>query len=515
MPRIILIAAFLFGALIGRAQTPPIADRLSPASCLAQMEIVRSSLKPGEAMVVFAGPVPENPGSFQINPLFQYLTGLRGPNYAAILLKEEVEFKGKKNWRFLMDPLIQKVGPEFLAQVKEASDKPYFEAFSVFDMSDWKEFMDSVLAPTRIKTVYVHDMQSFGRNPFEYNTHNFVVNWFFEEIGPGEEFGFEAQAAFNEIKNCTPETFEQRLQQLNASLVYNRKLKSSSIIDQALRVANYQELEPIIERLKSAKIQMLQHTGNISEELNAHLPADETRIRQQLENAMNNGMQAGLKALKVGKYPAEIEAEMNLAMAKRGAGRFSTATVTSGEDAGYAYGGQNSMINAKDWAILRAKAVSGPFSAEIVRSVPVNREFSELRKEIYEKIRLDHEKLIQAAWAGKTGGFERTNWPTFLKQKEIKLSRHMESNLYFAQGIEVAGEKIIGNFETQQLHPGMMVEVYTYIYFPADQNYPDEINGFGVVLKDVVNVSAVKDGTPDNTVPRSPQQLQNIIGVGN
>jgi hypothetical protein len=100
----------------------------------------------------------------------------------------------------------------------------------------------------------------------------------------------------------------------------------------------------------------------------------------------------------------------------------------------------------------------------------------------------------------------------FLKGTGVKLSRSQEASPVFAQSFH-----LIGPVESHAIRPlwnGAWIEVTTEVRFPSSAGYPDGLNGFGLLLKDVLLVTEEGITHLTSGIPLDPASLATWLTGG-
>lgn len=491
--RFILALFFLYIYTESRAQIR-IPDRLSPASCLKKQEALCKSLAKNEVWVIYSGETPLRrgnlPATFSADPLFQYLTGLNTPGAVLVLSGKPLSFEKLQGQRLLFTHQGT-YDPSLPVQTEDGTSNSYTSALSISKIDRWDEFAGAVLTADSIKRIFL----------WEPSTHTFLgegaempipILDLFRLAGPGEPYYSWSQGLLDQILTATESNYQQVLRNVRSMVQYRPIAKELGFVQEALRVADYNGMTELQNSLSQAKISLVVDGYAVLEKIKGASVAEENAIAQKLASAMKSAFQFGLKQVKPGCTDAELSAAATYKLIAGGCDQGSLTKVWSGANAGYFTRSENRSMNAADVVMIEAQASAGCFSLTAGRTFRVNGAFESKQNAVMEWALTQHRALLKTARADFLAGkyavpATKESFIEFLKGSGLKLNRSQEASPVFAQSFHVLGP--VETYAIRPLWVGAWVEATTEIRFPASAGYSDGLNGFGIVLKDVLLIT--------------------------
>lgn len=490
-----LLALFLSLIFIqSRAQirTP---DHLSPASCMKKLEALSKTMQKDEVLVVFSGQIPLRAGSlpsrYSADPLFHYLTGVNTPGAVLLLSARPISFGETKAQRFLFSHQGS-FDPSLPVQIDAPGDAPYAKNWTGISISKWDDFIQQVLTQDSVKRINLWSPSSTSFQGEGAELPEPIAD-LFRIAGPGEPYYAWTQGLLSQILTATENNFQQVVLNVLSMVEYRPIAKEIGFIREAMRITSYDQMSSLQASLKQAKISLVVDAYSLMEKLKGTGFLEETAAARQLANALKAAFTQSLSHAKEGKsdmvFGQAIEYQLSLA----GCTGQSVANVWTGPNAGYFSSGEARMLAGGDVVVCETIAKSGCFSLSFGRTFRVSGAFEKKQKAVFDWALARHKELCrvnkQDIIAGKylVPG-TKDAFIEFLKGAGVKLTRAQESSPVFAQSYH-----ILGPVEMNAIRPlweGALAEATTEIRFPASAGYPEDLNGFGVLFKDVLLIGA-------------------------
>ena len=260
----------------------------------------------------------------------------------------------------------------------------------------------------------------------------------------------------------------------------------------------------------------------------------ELNVMRQVNIISGNAHQRAMRKSAIGKFEYQIEAEILYEFAKNGARSPAYNTIVAGGDNANIlhYTDNNQLLNNGELLLIDAGGELAGYAADITRTFPVNGQFTDAQKIIYQLV-LDVQTLAINA-IKPNANFAQLNTLTcdFLTTELHKLNilkgdlpaliEEKACKKYFIHGlghwlgldVHDVGDYQVNN-KRQQLRnfdPGMVMTIEPGLYIPlSDTDVDEKWRGIGVRIED--NVLVTDQGHENLTVnaPKSIAEIENLM----
>jgi Xaa-Pro aminopeptidase len=260
----------------------------------------------------------------------------------------------------------------------------------------------------------------------------------------------------------------------------------------------------------------------------------ELNVMRQVNIISGNAHQRAMRKSAIGKFEYQIEAEILYEFAKNGARSPAYNTIVAGGDNANIlhYTDNNQVLNNGELLLIDAGGELAGYAADITRTFPVNGQFTDAQKIIYQLV-LDVQTLAINA-IKPNANFAQLNTLTcdflttelhklnILKGDLPELIEEKACKKYFIHGlghwlgldVHDVGDYQVNN-KRQQLRnfePGMVMTIEPGLYIPlSDTDVDEKWRGIGVRIED--NVLVTDQGHENLTVnaPKSIAEIENLM----
>ncbi len=256
---------------------------------------------------------------------------------------------------------------------------------------------------------------------------------------------------------------------------------------------------------------------------------EEIKLMRRAAKISVQGHINAMKLCQPGKYEYELEAELLYEFHRNGAGWAYPSIVGSGANSCILhYTENNKLLQDGDMVLIDAGAEYGGYAADITRTFPVNGEYSEAQKEIYDLVLASQEAAIKQTKPGNhwndphnaavkvlTKGMVELG---LLEGKPAQLIKKGEYSKYYMHrtghwiGMDVhdVGDYKVDD-EWRLLEPGMALTIEPGLYIPSGSKGAKRWWNIGVRIEDDVVVT--KDGCDLLTkgLPRTTEEVEAVM----
>ena len=216
----------------------------------------------------------------------------------------------------------------------------------------------------------------------------------------------------------------------------------------------------------------------------------------------------------------------------RGAAREGYGTIVAGGDNAttlhYVFNDQ--PLNDGELLLIDGGGEYKYYTGDITRTYPINGQFTEVQKRIYQKVLSLQKSLVAAVKPGVTMADLQekaieTLVDVMVEEKVLKGTRAeiLESKSYqkyYPHGIgHWLGSDVhdggLAKIDDQprSLEPGMCFTIEPGLYFPEnDEAVPSELRGIGIRIEDNILVTEAGHENLTSHVPKEVDELQSIVG---
>lgn len=236
-----------------------------------------------------------------------------------------------------------------------------------------------------------------------------------------------------------------------------------------------------------------------------------------------------MRACKPGMWEYEIEAEFLHEFRRNGAEVAYPSIVGGGANGCILHYTENdAQLQDGDLLLVDAGAEYDGYASDITRTFPVNGEFSEAQREIYELVLESQLAAINVAVAGNhwndsheavvkvlTQGLIQLG---LLKGQRTKLIKEGAYRRFFMHrtghwlGMDVhdVGDYKIDN-DWRLLEPGMVMTVEPGLYITANRDIPKRFHNMGVRIEDDVLITNDGNEVLSRDVPKTVAEIENLM----
>ena len=264
---------------------------------------------------------------------------------------------------------------------------------------------------------------------------------------------------------------------------------------------------------------------------------NEIELMRQVNKISGAAHQRAMKKSAVGKFEYQIEAEILHEFARNGARHPAYSSIVAGGDNANIlhYTDNDQMLNKNDLLLIDAGGELAGYAADITRTFPINGQFTNAQKVIYQLV-LDVQELAINAIEPNTN-FAQLNTLTceflttelhkldILKGDLAQLIEDKACKKYFIHGLgHWLGLDVhdVGDYHTndnreqlRSFEPGMVMTIEPGVYIPlSDLDVDEKWRGIGIRIED--NVLVTDQGHENLTVnaPKSITDIEKLMAKG-
>ena len=351
-----------------------------------------------------------------------------------------------------------------------------------------------------------------------------------KETWTGRRFGVDgAKEAFAANEAFEIAKLDEKVIELvaNRDALYVSFTRSDALSDRVLGwIRHWRRLRP---RSGTGPVAVLD-TGEILHEMRLFKSVEELASMRRAIAISATAHEAAMRTARDGTYEFEIEALIDGTFRRHGASAPAyPSIVASGANATILhYTENNRQMRAGDLLLIDAGAEYDGYCADITRTFPVGRRFSDEQRAIYDLV-LDaqlvaieqvrpgvpydapHQRAVEVLVEGLLSlKLLHGDRAEIIEKEEYKKFYMHRTGHWLGMDVHDVGNYKIGP-DVRVYEPGMVVTVEPGLYVPAeDAEIPPEFRGIGVRIEDDVLVTASGNEVMTAEIPKSRSDIESL-----
>jgi len=271
------------------------------------------------------------------------------------------------------------------------------------------------------------------------------------------------------------------------------------------------------------------HLPHIIGEMRLIKDKEEIKAMKKANTITKKAHEAAMALTAPGTNEAEVNALLNYIFSKNGGnGQAYENIVASGDNANILHYVQNNAITKDgDLMLIDAGCQYQYYASDVTRTFPVNGQFTETQKTIYEIVLSAQKKAIKAVKPGQTlakihevASKELIRGLIKLKLLKGSVAENFKSGKYKKfyphgtghwLGLDVHDNSpyLTNNLENIKFKSGMVITVEPGLYFPAqDKKIPKKYRGIGIRIEDDILVTTKGSENLSEDIPKEINEVE-------
>lgn len=274
--------------------------------------------------------------------------------------------------------------------------------------------------------------------------------------------------------------------------------------------------------------------AHVIHELRLYKSRTETKTMRRAAEIAAEGHRQAMLACRPGMYEYQIEAVLNHSFTQAGSRAPAYPAIVGGGVNGCIlhYRENDCVLQDGDLLLIDAGAELDCYASDITRTFPINGEFTDLQREVYEVVLESQLAAIAQCMAGNHWddphqaavkvltrglvnlGLLKGRVPSLVKQAAYKPYYMHRTGHWLGMDVHDVGDYKVGG-AWRLLEPGMVLTVEPGLYFiPGTKGLPKRLAGIGIRIEDDVLVTRGEPDVLSRAAPKAVADIEALMATG-